>query len=179
LLIVDLGLPKLNGIQLIERVRAAGHTMPILILTARANWQEKVAGLEAGADDYLTKPFEYPELAARVMALLRRALKALPNGLDFGRVQIDFARQQVRNAAGVLDLTAFEYRLLEHLIHQRPNVVSKLALADYLYPHEADRDSNVIEVLLSRLRRKLDQDGDAPSIETVRGRGYRFALETV
>ncbi|MBM5572847.1 MULTISPECIES: response regulator transcription factor [Deefgea] len=179
LLIVDLGLPKLNGIQLIERVRAAGHTMPILILTARANWQEKVAGLEAGADDYLTKPFEYPELAARVMALLRRALKALPNGLDFGVLQIDFARQQVRNSAGLIELTAFEYRLLEHLIHQRPNVVSKLALADYLYPHEADRDSNVIEVLLSRLRRKLDQDSAQPSIETVRGRGYRFALETV
>ncbi|WP_247646698.1 winged helix-turn-helix domain-containing protein [Deefgea sp. CFH1-16] len=113
------------------------------------------------------------------MALLRRALNALPSGLGFGVLQIDFARQQVRNPTGVIDLTAFEYRLLEHLIYQRPNVVSKLALADYLYPHEADRDSNVIEVLLSRLRRKLDQDSVVPSIETVRGHGDRFALEVM
>ncbi|WP_410499763.1 response regulator transcription factor [Chitinibacter sp. S2-10] len=174
LLIVDLGLPKLNGVELISRVRAAGHDMPILILTARANWQDKVAGLEAGADDYLTKPFEYPELAARVMALLRRALKAQPAGLDLGAIRVDLARQEVSNADGVIELTAYEYRLFEYLLQQRPNVVSKQALSDYLYPHDDDRDSNVIEVLIGRLRRKLDPDGSLGLIETLRGRGYRL-----
>ncbi|WP_348946370.1 response regulator transcription factor [Chitinibacter sp. FCG-7] len=179
LLIVDLGLPKLNGVELIKRVRAAGHDMPILILTARANWQDKVAGLEAGADDYLTKPFEYPELAARVMALLRRAIKAQPDGLDLGAFRIDLARQEVRRqdangSSDVIELTAYEYRLLEYLLQQRPNVVSKQALSDYLYPHDDDRDSNVIEVLIGRIRRKLDPDGQLGLIETLRGRGYRL-----
>ncbi|WP_157314992.1 response regulator transcription factor [Chitinibacter sp. GC72] len=179
LLIVDLGLPKLNGVELIKRVRAAGHDLPILILTARANWQDKVAGLEAGADDYLTKPFEYPELAARVMALLRRAIKAQPDGLDLGPLRIDLTRQEVRRqdvngASGVIELTAYEYRLLEYLLQQRPNVVSKQALSDYLYPHDDDRDSNVIEVLIGRIRRKLDPDGQLGLIETLRGRGYRL-----
>lgn len=178
LLIVDLGLPKLSGVKVIERVRAAGHHMPILILTARGAWQDKVTGLEAGADDYLTKPFEYPELAARVMALLRRALKAQPDGLQLGPLKIDFARQSVTNSAGKVELTAYEYRLLEYLIQQRPNVVTKQALSDYLYPHDDDRDSNVIEVLLGRLRRKLDPSGELTIIETLRGRGYRFALES-
>ncbi|QLG89133.1 response regulator transcription factor [Chitinibacter bivalviorum] len=178
LLIVDLGLPKLSGVKVIERVRAAGHTMPILILTARGAWQDKVIGLEAGADDYLTKPFEYPELAARVMALLRRSLKAQPDGLQLGPLKIDFARQSIHNAQGKVELTAYEYRLLEYLIQQRPNVVTKQALSDYLYPHDDDRDSNVIEVLIGRLRRKLDPSSELTIIETLRGRGYRFALES-
>lgn len=177
LLIVDLGLPKLNGVELISRVRAAGHDMPILILTARSDWQDKVAGLEAGADDYLTKPFEFPELAARVMALLRRSLKAQPTGLNLGPIQIDLQRQQVRNAAGPVELTAYEYRLLEYLVQHRPQIVSKQALSDYLYPHDDDRDSNVIEVLMGRLRRKLDPDATLGLIETLRGRGYRWNTE--
>lgn len=177
LLIVDLGLPKLNGVELIKKVRAAGNSMPILILTARAAWQDKVAGLEAGADDYLTKPFEFPELAARVMALLRRALKAQPNGLKLGPLQIDLARQQVSSVAGPIELTAYEYRLLEYLIQQRPQIVSKQALSDYLYPHDDDRESNVIEVLIGRLRRKLDPAGTLGLIETLRGRGYRLNVE--
>ncbi|WP_373973756.1 response regulator transcription factor [Chitinibacter sp. SCUT-21] len=179
LLIVDLGLPKLNGVELIRKVRAAGKSTPILVLTARSNWQDKVAGLEAGADDYLTKPFEYPELAARVMALLRRALKAQPTGLNLGAIQVDLARQQVSTSAGPVELTAFEYRLLEYLIQQRPNVVSKQALSDYLYPHDDDRDSNVIEVLIGRLRRKLDPDAQLGLIETLRGRGYRLNVDGV
>ncbi|WP_028450515.1 MULTISPECIES: response regulator transcription factor [Chitinibacter] len=177
LLIVDLGLPKLGGVELIRRLRAAGKDMPILVLTARAAWQDKVAGLEAGADDYLTKPFEYPELAARVMALLRRALKAQPDGLQLGPLKIDITRQQVKMFDQPIELTAYEFRLLEYLVGARPNIVSKQAISDYLYPHDEDRDSNVIEVLLGRVRRKLSPDGSLVVIETVRGRGYRLALE--
>ncbi|WP_028454838.1 response regulator transcription factor [Chitinilyticum litopenaei] len=179
LLIVDLGLPRLNGATLIQRLRAAHNAVPILVLTARSSWQDKVAGLEAGADDYLTKPFEYPELAARVMALLRRALKATSTELQLGPLQIDFARQAVRLNGATVELTAYEYRLLEMLIQQRQRVVSKQELADYLYPHDEDRDSNVLEVLIGRLRRKLDPDGSLQPIETLRGRGYRFALADV
>lgn len=176
LVIVDLGLPKLNGIAVVERLRAAGKTLPILILTARGSWQDKVKGLEAGADDYLVKPFEYPELAARLKALLRRALKATSDKLAFGPLEIDFAAQEVTLSEQPVELTAFEYRLLEMLVKQRERVVSKAELNDYLYPHDEDRDSNVIEVLIGRLRRKLDPDGALTPIETLRGRGYRFTL---
>ena len=111
------------------------------------------------------------------MALLRRALKAQPNGLKLGPLQIDLARQQVSSAAGPIELTAYEYRLLEYLIQQRPQIVSKQALSDYLYPHDDDRESNVIEVLIGRLRRKLDPAGTLGLIETLRGRGYRLNVE--
>jgi two-component system, OmpR family, response regulator PhoP len=177
LAIVDLGLPKLNGLTIVQRLRASGSTMPLLILTARSSWQDKVSGLEAGADDYLTKPFEYPELAARVKALLRRSLKAASDTLTVGPVAIDFGAQAVRLAGEPLELTAYEYRLLEYLVRERARVVTKSELADYLYPHGEDRDSNVVEVLIGRLRRKLDPEGTLAPIETVRGRGYRFALE--
>ena len=177
LAIVDLGLPKLNGITVVQRLRADGKTIPILILTARGSWQDKVLGLEAGADDYLVKPFEYPELAARVKALLRRSLKAATSVLTFGPLTIDFAAQVARLNGEVMDLTAFEYRLLEFLVRERARVVSKQELSDYLYPHDEDRDSNVIEVLVGRLRRKLDAGGTLGPIETLRGRGYRFTME--
>ena len=177
LAIVDLGLPKLSGLAVVQRLRADGRTLPILILTARSTWQDKVAGLEAGADDYLVKPFEYPELAARVKALLRRSLKAASDVLAFGPLAIDFPAQSARLQGQTLELTAYEYRVLEYLVRERPRVVSKQALADYLYPHDDDRDSNVLEVLVGRLRRKLDPDGLLAPIETLRGRGYRFTLE--
>ena len=177
LAIVDLGLPKLNGIDLVKKLREDGRRLPILILTARGGWQDKVQGLEAGADDYLVKPFEYPELAARVKALLRRAAQATSDVLTIGPIAIDFTAQSVRVADAPVDLTTYEYRMLELLVRQRPRVVSKQELADYLYPHDEDRDSNVIEVLIGRLRRKLDPDGQLAPVETVRGRGYRFALE--
>lgn len=176
LAIVDLGLPKLNGLTVVQRLRADGRTVPILILTARGNWQDKVVGLEAGADDYLVKPFEYPELAARIKALLRRSLKATSDVLTLGPVAIDFAAQVARLDGEAIDLTAFEYRLLEYLVRERARVVSKQELSDYLYPHDEDRDSNVLEVLIGRLRRKLDPDGRLTPIETLRGRGYRFTL---
>jgi two-component system, OmpR family, response regulator PhoP len=177
LAIVDLGLPKLNGLTVVQRLRSDGRTLPILILTARGNWQDKVMGLEAGADDYLVKPFEYPELAARVKALLRRSMNAASDVLTFGPLSIDFSAQAARLNGAEMDLTAFEYRVLEYLVRERARVVSKQELSDYLYPHDEDRDSNVLEVLVGRLRRKLDPDGTLAPIETLRGRGYRFTLE--
>ena len=177
LAIVDLGLPKLNGLAVVQQLRADGRTIPILILTARGSWQDKVRGLESGADDYLVKPFEYPELAARVKALLRRSLKATSDVLTLGPVAIDFSAQAARLNGDALELTTFEYRVLEFLVRERARVVSKQELSDYLYPHDEDRDSNVLEVLIGRLRRKLDPEGTLAPIETLRGRGYRFTLE--
>ena len=174
---MDLGLPKVNGLTVVQTLRDQGRTLPILILTARGSWQDKVRGLESGADDYLVKPFEYPELAARVKALLRRSLKAASNTLTLGALAIDFSAQVARLHEGSLDLTTFEYRVLEYLVRDRGRVVSKQELADYLYPHDEDRDSNVLEVLVGRLRRKLDPQGTLAPIETQRGRGYRFTLE--
>ena len=176
LVIVDLGLPKLNGLSIVQRLRKEGSALPILILTARGSWQDKVVGLEAGADDYLVKPFEYPELAARLKALLRRSLKATSDVLTLGPLSVDLSAQAAQLHGAALELTAFEYRLLEYLVRERPAVVTKQALSDYLYPHGDDRDSNVLEVLVGRLRRKLDPDGSLTPIETVRGRGYRFTL---
>jgi two-component system response regulator PhoP len=177
LAIVDLGLPKVNGLTVVQTLRAEGRTLPILILTARASWQDKVRGLEAGADDYLVKPFEYPELAARVKALLRRSLKAASDVLQLGALRIDFSAQSARLGEVVLELTTFEYRVLEYLVRERARVVSKQELSDYLYPHDEARDSNVLEVLVGRLRRKLDPQGLLAPIETLRGRGYRFVLQ--
>ncbi len=176
LAIVDLGLPKLSGIAVVHRLRAEGRTLPILILTARGSWQDKVEGLEAGADDYLVKPFEYPELVARIRALQRRALKATSDVLALGPIAVDFSAQAVTLDGQRMELTAFEYRLLEYLVRERARVVTKQELSDYLYPHDEDRDSNVVEVLIGRLRRKLDPGGTLAPIETLRGRGYRFTV---
>lgn len=176
LAIVDLGLPKLGGLQVVQALRTDGKTLPILILTARGGWQDKVIGLEAGADDYLVKPFEYPELAARIKALLRRAMQSASEQVQLGPLRVDFSAQQVALDGHPLELTTFEYRLLELLIRQRSRIVSKQELSDYLYPHDQDRDSNVLEVLIARLRRKLDANGTLAPIETVRGRGYRWTL---
>jgi two-component system response regulator PhoP len=176
LAIGDLGLPRLSGLAIVEKLRSDGRTLPVLVLTARGSWQDKVRGLEAGADDYLVKPFEYPELAARIKALLRRSLKAASDVLTVGPLAIDFSAQAARLDGAALELTTFEYRVLEYLVRERARVVSKQELADYLYPHDEDRDSNVLEVLVGRLRRKLDPQGTLAPIETLRGRGYRFAL---
>ncbi len=177
LAVIDLGLPGMPGLEIIRRLRADGHTLPILILTARGKWEEKVTGLEAGADDYLVKPFHMEELLARIKALLRRSGGNGQESVGFGPLTLDSGAQKVTLNAAPLELTAFEYRLLEYLIRHRDKVIPKSELADYLYPHEEDRDSNVIEVLIGRLRRKLDPDGALKPIETLRGRGYRFTLE--
>lgn len=175
--VVDLGLPGLSGIEIIKALRQQGKTLPILILTARGRWQDKVEGLEAGADDYLAKPFQMEELLARLKALLRRAAGSSGLTLRGGPISLDLVAQKVVVAGQEVDLTAFEYRLLEYLMQQRGKVIAKSELADYLYPHDEDRDSNVLEVLLGRLRRKLDPDGTLQPIETLRGRGYRFTLQ--
>lgn len=174
--IVDLGLPNLSGIEVIQRLRAQGKTLPILILTARSRWQNKVEGLEAGADDYLVKPFQMEELLARIKALLRRAAGGASALMQCGAVTLDTLAQKVSVNDTEIELTAFEYRLLEYLMRHRSKVVSKSELTDYLYAHDDDRDSNTLEVFIGRLRRKLDPNGDVQPIETLRGRGYRFTL---
>jgi two-component system, OmpR family, response regulator PhoP len=174
--VVDLGLPGMSGLEIIRRLRAQDSLLPILILTARDRWQDKVEGLEAGADDYLVKPFQAEELLARLRALVRRANGTASRELRIGVLRMDLVSQSVWIDGRPADLTAYEYRLLEQLASARGGVLSKQALADRLYPHDEDRDSNVIEVLLGRLRRKLDPDGTLAPIETLRGRGYRLAL---
>ena len=174
--IIDIGLPGMSGIEIIKKLRQQGSTLPILILTARSRWQEKVEGLEAGADDYLVKPFQIEELLARLKALLRRASGSASTELSCGCLTLKLETQQVLRDAEVVDITAFEYRMLEYLIRHSNEAVSKTRLADYLYPHDDDRDSNVIEVLIGRLRKKLDPDGSLKPIETLRNRGYRFTL---
>jgi len=174
--VVDLGLPGISGLEIIRRLRAQDSLLPILILTARDRWQDKVQGLEAGADDYLVKPFHAEELLARLRALVRRASGTASRELRVGPLHMDLITQSVWINGRATDLTAYEYRLLEQLASARGGVLSKSALADRLYPHDQDRDSNVIEVLVGRLRRKLDPDGSLAPIETLRGRGYRLAL---
>jgi len=174
--IVDLGLPGLPGLDLIRRLRAAHKTFPILILTARDNWQDKVEGLQAGADDYVAKPFHFEEVLARVQALLRRSGGWASPQLKCGPVVLDTRAQTVQLQGVPVELTTFEYRILEHLMLRAGEVVSKGELTERLYDQDFERDSNVIEVLVGRLRRKLDPKDELQPIETLRGRGYRFAL---
>lgn len=175
--VVDLGLPDLPGIEVIRRWRAAGRHFPVLILTARGRWQDKVEGLEAGADDYLVKPFYIEELLARLRALIRRTGGWTQAILNCGPIALDTGAQQVTLLGQPVDLTAYEYKLLEYLILHAGTVISKTELTEHLYQEDEDRDSNVLEVLVGRLRRKLDPDRTLNPIETLRGRGYRFALE--
>jgi two-component system response regulator PhoP len=175
--IVDLGLPGRPGLDVIRAWREAGKAFPILILTARDRWQEKVEALQSGADDYVTKPFQFEELLARLQALLRRSGGWSQPVLQAGPIELDPRSQQVRVLGKPVELTAFEYRLLEYLMLHAGQVVSKSELTDKLYEQDFDRDSNVIEVFVGRLRRKLDPDGQLQPIETLRGRGYRLARE--
>ena len=175
--VVDLGLPDLSGIEVIRRWRAAGRKFPILILTARGRWQDKVEGLEAGADDYLVKPFYTEELLARLRALIRRTGGWTQAVLQCGPIALDTGAQQVTLVGQRVELTAYEYKLLEYLILHAGTVISKTELTEHLYQEDEDRDSNVLEVLVGRLRRKLDPDRTLNPIETLRGRGYRFQLE--
>jgi two-component system response regulator PhoP len=176
LAIIDLGLPKLSGIQLIERLRAEGKRFPVLVLTARGRWQDKVEGLEAGADDYLVKPFQMEELLARLGALMRRAAGFAQPVLRCGPLSLDPRSQEVKIDERALELTAFEYRMLEYLMYHPGKVVSKADLTEHLYQEDQDRDSNTIEVFIGRLRKKLDPDNRLQPIETLRGRGYRLTL---
>jgi two-component system response regulator PhoP len=174
--VIDLGLPKLPGLDLIRRLRAADKRFPILVLTARDRWQDKVEGLDAGADDYVAKPFHFEEVLARLQALLRRSGGWASSSLACGPVVLDTRTQTVSVEGNPVELTTFEYRILEHLMLKAGDVISKTDLTEQLYEQDFERDSNVIEVFIGRLRRKLDPDDRIKPIETLRGRGYRFAL---
>jgi two-component system, OmpR family, response regulator PhoP len=174
--VVDLGLPKLPGLDLIRKLRAQDKRFPILVLTARDRWQDKVEGLDAGADDYVAKPFQFEEVLARLQALLRRSGGWASSSLSCGPVVLDTRAQTVTVEGKPIELTTFEYRILEHLMLKAGDVISKTDLTEQLYEQDFERDSNVIEVFIGRLRRKLDPDDRIKPIETLRGRGYRFAL---
>lgn len=174
--IIDLGLPNLSGIDLIKKLRSENKEFPILILTARSRWQDKVEGLEAGGDDYLVKPFHIEELLARLKVLLRRSTGWSQAEICCGPVTLNTNTQQVAVNSELLDLTAYEYKVLEYLMLHAGEVISKTDLTEHIYDQDYDRDSNVIEVFIRRLRRKLDPNEMYNPIETLRGRGYRFAL---
>ncbi|MBL0028129.1 MAG: response regulator transcription factor [Rhodanobacteraceae bacterium] len=174
--IIDLGLPKMSGLELIQKLRGLGQKYPILILTARSSWQDKVEGLKTGADDYLVKPFHVEELLARINALMRRATGWSKPQLECGPVVLDTTAQTVTVAGSGVDLTSYEYKVLEYLMMHAGELVSKADLTEHIYQQDFDRDSNVLEVFIGRLRRKLDPDNSLKPIETVRGRGYRFAI---
>jgi len=177
--IIDLGLPELSGLEVINSIREKGNNIPILILTARGRWQDKVEGLDAGADDYLVKPFHHEEMMARIRVLIRRASGWSDSRIVCSPVILDTSTQRTYVGERELDLTAFEYKVLEYLMLHAGEVISKSVLTEHLYDDESDNDSNVIEVFIRRLRQKLDPDESLQPIETLRGRGYRFTLARV
>ena len=174
LAIIDLGLPDRSGVELIEKLRSDGKNFPILILTARDHWADKVQGLNAGADDYVVKPFNLDELSARINALLRRSAGHAQAVITLGPLALDTRSQQVKVNDRPAELTAYEYRVLEMLVMRPGQVITKAELTDQLYDQDFERDSNVLEVLITRLRKKLDPDRSLNIIETLRGRGYRI-----
>ena len=172
--VIDLGLPMLDGVALIKSLRARQRKVPVLVLTARDGWQERVEGLNAGADDYVTKPFHMEEVLARLQALLRRAAGHASPLIEAAGLLLDTVRQELRVGATAIDLTAFEFKVLEYLMLHQDAVVSKTELTEHIYEQDFDRDSNPIEVVVGRLRRTLKDAGAPEVIETLRGRGYRF-----
>jgi len=172
--VIDLGLPRLSGLDIIRKIREDGRDYPILILTARADWKDKVEGLAAGADDYLVKPFHVQELLARLEAMLRRASGQFKPSLEWGPIRVDLRGKRVNVEGNPVDLTAFEFNLLEYLMQRPGEVISKAEMTERLYEQDFERDSNVIEVFVGRLRKKLDPDNTFKPIETVRGQGYRL-----
>ena len=174
--VIDLGLPLMPGIEVIKQLRKNNIAFPILILTARGRWHDKVEGLDAGADDYHVKPFHFEELSARIHALARRASGWSSPILTCGHITLNPSNQVVMNNNNEVDLTAYEYRLLHYLMLHAGEVISKTKLTDHIYEQDHDRDSNVIEVFVKRLRAKLDPDKQLNPIETLRGRGYRLNL---
>jgi two-component system response regulator PhoP len=177
LAIVDLGLPEMSGLEIIREVRKQGKSFPILIITARDRWEDKVGGLDAGADDYVVKPFQFEEVIARVNALVRRSGGWASSEMIAGPVSLDLSRQELKVDDAPIELTSFEYKIIEYLMVRAGQVISKTELTERLYDQDFERDSNVIEVFVGRLRKKLDPDNTIKPIETLRGRGYRFNLE--
>lgn len=176
--VIDLGLPKVSGMEVIQTLRDEGFSYPILVLTARGSWQDKVMGLDAGADDYLVKPFHFPELLARVNALVRRSAGFSSPELQCGEITLNTTSGEVKVGEKAIDLTSYEYKVLEYLMLHQGEVVSKSTLTEHIYHQDYDRDSNVIEVFVGRLRRKLRKDSKDKVIETLRGRGYRLSPPT-
>lgn len=174
--VIDLGLPKISGMEVIQTLRDEGVEFPIIVLTARGSWQDKVMGLDAGADDYLVKPFHFPELLARVNALLRRSSGNTTPEIACGPVVMNMSTQAVEVDGVSLDLTSYEYKVLEYMLHHQDEVISKTTLTEHIYHQDYDRDSNVIEVFVGRLRKKIAAIiPDEKIIETLRGRGYRVS----
>ncbi len=169
--ILDVGLPKMDGITILEKWRRDGKSFPVLILTARDRWSDKVQGFDAGADDYVPKPFHMEELLARIRALLRRSTGHSTNELSCGLVTLDTKSSKVVVNGECVKLTSHEYRLLSYLMHHQGRVVSRTELVEHMYDQDFDRDSNTIEVFIGRLRKKLGLD----SIQTIRGLGYLIA----
>ncbi|MBA3447026.1 MAG: response regulator transcription factor [Pseudaminobacter sp.] len=168
--VLDIGLPQMDGISVVERWRRAGRKMPVLILTARDRWSDKVSGIDAGADDYVTKPFHIEEILARLRALIRRAAGHASSEFQCGPLRLDTKASKADVNGVPLKLTSHEFRLLAYLMHHMGDVVSRTELVEHLYDQDFDRDSNTIEVFVGRLRRKMGID----MIETVRGMGYRM-----
>ena len=168
--VLDLGLPSLDGLSVLEKWRRDSRTMPVLILTARDRWSDKVAGIDAGADDYVAKPFHMEEVLARVRALVRRAAGHASNELTCGEVRLDLRAGRVTVGGAPIKLTSHEYRLLSYLLHHQGKVISRTELTEHLYDQDFDRDSNTVEVFVGRLRKKIGAD----MIETIRGLGYRL-----
>src|ERR671912_2690321 len=173
--ILDLGLPRVDGLTVLRRWRDAGLTMPVLVLTARGSWHEKVQGIDGGADDYVAKPFRMEEILARLRALIRRASGQATNDLRCGALALDARAAKVTLNGNPVRLTSHEYRVLAYLMHHRGRVVSQAELSQHIYAQDLDRNSNTVEVFVARLRRKLG----ASFIETVRGLGYRLGTSLV
>jgi two-component system OmpR family response regulator len=169
--VLDLGLPEMDGVTVLEKWRRDGRNMPVLILTARDRWSDKVAGFDAGADDYVAKPFFMEEVLARLRALLRRASGHATSELECGPLRVDTRTARVTVNGRAIKLTSLEYRLIAYMMHHQGRIISRTELVEHLYDQDFDRDSNTIEVFIGRLRRKLGKD----MIETVRGLGYRLA----
>jgi len=169
-IVLDLGLPKVDGLTVLRRWRDSGLATPVLVLTARGSWHEKVQGIDSGADDYVSKPFRIEEVLARLRALIRRASGQLTAELRCGALVLDVRTARVSVNGAPVRLTAHELRVLSYLMHHRERVVPQRELVEHIYAHDADRDSNTVEVFIARLRRKLG----ASCIETVRGMGYRI-----
>jgi two-component system OmpR family response regulator len=172
-IVLDIGLPKRDGVAVLEAWRRAGRTTPVLILTARDSWSDKVQGFDAGADDYVAKPFHMEEVLARLRALLRRAAGHATNELVAGPVRLDARAGRVTVDGAVVKLTSHEYRLLSYLMHHAGRIVSRTEIVEHLYDQDFDRDSNTIEVFVGRLRKKLGVD----VIQTLRGLGYLIGVE--
>lgn len=175
--VVDIGLPGISGLELIGEMRSKGNQLPVIVLTARDSWQDKVEGLSTGADDYMAKPFQFEELLARCNALLRRTAGFASPTIKFADIELDTMAQAVTKAGEAVELTAYEYKVIEYLFLNPKKVVSKTELTEHIYEQDFDRDSNVLEVFVGRLRKKIDPNQSLKIIQTLRGQGYRLNPE--